>query len=64
MAFLMGKSAKDEIPQMVLDAISIFDDAMNGTRAGIVYVDDYWYVWAENDEWHLTVIHEAVEASL
>jgi hypothetical protein len=60
----MGKSAKDEIPQVVLDAINVFDDAMNGTQAEIVYMDDYWYVRAENDEWHLTVTHEAVEASL
>jgi hypothetical protein len=29
----MGKSAKDEIPQVVLDAINVFDDAMNDTRA-------------------------------
>jgi hypothetical protein len=60
----MGNSAKDEIPQVVLDAINVFDDAMNGTRAGIVYMDDYRYVWAENDEWHLAVTDEAVEASL
>jgi hypothetical protein len=46
----MGKTAKDEIPQVVLDAISISDDSMNGTRAEIVYMDDYWYVRAENDE--------------
>jgi hypothetical protein len=37
---------------------------MNGTQTKIVYMDDYWYVRAENDEWHLTVTHEAVEASL
>jgi hypothetical protein len=41
MAIQMGKSAKDEIPQVALDAISIFDDGMNGTRAEIVYMDDY-----------------------
>jgi hypothetical protein len=64
MAILMGKSAKDEIPQEALDAINAFDDAMNGTRAEIVYMDDYWYVRAENDEWHLAVTDEAVEASL
>ena len=29
-----------------------------------MYVDDYWYVRAENDEWHLAVTDEAVEASL
>jgi hypothetical protein len=46
----MGKSAKDEIPQVVLDAINVFDDAMNGSRAEIVYTDDYRYVPAENDE--------------
>jgi hypothetical protein len=33
----MGKSAKDEIPQVVLDVINVFDDAMNDTRAEIVY---------------------------
>jgi hypothetical protein len=32
----MGKSAKDEIPQVDLDAINVFDDAMNGTQADIV----------------------------
>ena len=47
---VVGKSAKDEIPQVVLDAINVFDDAMNGTRAEIVYTDDYRYVPAENDE--------------
>jgi hypothetical protein len=46
----MGKSAKDEIPQVVLDAINVFDDAMNDTQADIVYMDDYWHVRAENDE--------------
>jgi hypothetical protein len=59
----MGKSAKDEIPQVVLDATNVFDDDMNGTQADIVYMDAYWYVRAENDEWHLTVTDEAVEAS-
>ena len=49
---------------MVLDVVNLFDDAMNGTRIGIVYMDDYWYVRAENDEWRLAVIDEAVEASL
>ena len=42
----MGRSAKDEIPQEALDAINAFDDAMNGTWAEIVYMDDYWYVRA------------------
>jgi hypothetical protein len=64
MAILMGKSAKDEIPQVVLDAINGFDDAMNGTQAEIVYMDDYWYVRAENDEWHLAVTDKVVEAFL
>ena len=63
MALLMGKSAKDEIPQVVLDAINVFDDVMNGTRAEIVYMDAHWYVQAENDEWHLAVTDEAVEAT-
>jgi hypothetical protein len=49
---------------VVLDVINLFDDAMNGTRTEIVYMDDYWYVRAENDEWHLVVTDEAVEASL
>jgi hypothetical protein len=35
---------------VVLDAIKVFDDAMNGSRAEIVYTDDYRYVPAENDE--------------
>ncbi len=42
MAILMGKSAKDEIPQVMLDAINVSDDSMNDTRAEIVYMDDYW----------------------
>ena len=48
---------------MVLDAINIFDDVMNGTRVEIVYMDAHWYVQAENDEWHLPVTDEAVEAT-
>ena len=63
MALLMGKSAKDEIPQVVLDAINIFDDVMNGTWAEFVYMDANWHVRAENDECHLAVTDEAVEAS-
>ena len=35
----MDKSAKDEIPQVVLDATNVFDDDMNGTQADIVYMD-------------------------
>jgi hypothetical protein len=63
MALQMGKSAKDEVPQVVLEAINVFDDAMNGTRAEIVYMDAHWYVQAENDEWHLAVTDEALEAT-
>jgi hypothetical protein len=46
---LMGKSAKDKIPQVVLDAINVFDDSMNDARAEIVYMDYYWYVRAKLD---------------
>jgi hypothetical protein len=49
-AILMGKSAQDEMPQVVLDAINVFDDAMNDTRTEIVYMDDYRYMRAANDE--------------
>ena len=42
MTILMGKSAKDEIPQVVLDAINVFDDGMNETRAESVHMDGYW----------------------
>jgi hypothetical protein len=35
---------------VVLDAINVFVHGMNDTRAQIVYMDDYWYVRAQNDE--------------
>jgi hypothetical protein len=58
-AILTGEAAKDEIPIVVLDAITVFDDAYQGVRVEIQHADSYWYVREEDNGWHLAATEEA-----
>jgi hypothetical protein len=46
---LRGEAARDEIPIVVLDAIAVFDDALQGVEVEIQHTDGYWYVREENN---------------